>query len=185
MRRFAWFTTAVVAVAVAAPAFAGHGAASKSEKCSYDAQTCLNGISAKKDKGWLGLELDYGDAGVMAVKKVVPSSPAERAGFMAGDVLVSRNGIKMSDHEALKADKSAWKVGARVTYTVQRKSVEKSIPVTLVAMPEEVFARMVGDHMISDHMTATTAAATTESKGTEAKAAEVTTATKAAAADKK
>lgn len=161
MKRLTWLVVAVVSVAVAAPALAGH----KGEKCSQDAQTCLNGMTAKKDKGWMGLEYDRDASERLVVKKVIEGAPAVKAGFQPGDVLLTRNGIKLSDYEALKADKGSWKVGANVTYTVLRSGAEKSLAVTLAAMPEEVFARMVGDHMISDHMAvAATAAATEKAK---------------------
>ena len=150
-------------MAMPAASFAGHMGA----KCTEDAQTCLNHMSAKKDKGYLGLELDKAEDGTLSVKKVAEGTPAAKAGFKVGDVVVARNGIKMSDHEALMQDKDSWKVGATVTYTVLRKDVEKKVPVTLAKMPEDVYARLVGEHMIANHMSEPTAAET-ETKSTEA-----------------
>src|SRR5687768_4396651 len=89
---------AAVVALVAAPAWAGSG-----EKCTADTQTCLNKMAAKKSVGWIGLEFDKSSAeGVMKVKNVVAGSPAEAAGFQAGDVIVALNGVKTSDYEALK-----------------------------------------------------------------------------------
>lgn len=157
MKKTTWWAVAVLAVALAAPVFAGSGA-----KCSYDATACLQKLSEKRDKGWMGIEQDKSADGVLSVKRVVPGSPAETAGFLAGDVLLTRNGIKLSDYEAIKADKASFKAGAKVTYTVQRQNAEKQIAVTLGSMPEDVFANMVGAHMIADHMVVDAAAAKVE-----------------------
>lgn len=162
MRRTPWILAAGLAVAVAAPALAG----GKGEKCSQDAQACLNHMAAKKAKGWMGLELDKTAEGQQSVKKVVDGTPAAAAGFMVGDVLIQRNGISVSDYEALKADKASWNVGSKVTYTIRRADAEKQLVVTLAAMPEEVFASMVGAHMVNDHM-GVTATATAETEKVE------------------
>lgn len=148
MKRLSWLLAAGMLTAVAVPAFAGHG-----EKCTQDAQACLSHYSAYKDKGWVGIELDKsGEA--MVVKAVVATSPASKAGFQVGDQLVAMNGAKYGDKEAMKKVQGDWKAGQEVSYTVLRKGVEKKLAVTLGAMPEDVFAKMVGAHMISDHMAA-------------------------------
>lgn len=160
MKKVSWVLIAALAVGIAMPVLAGE----KGEKCSYDAQACLNGLSAKKDKGWAGIDADKNEAGGVFVKGLIKSGPAEKAGFMVGDVLVARNGIKMADHEAMKADKDSWKIGANVIYTVLRNEKEKQLTVTLVQMPEDVFAKLVGAHMISDHMGVATAVKTEAEK---------------------
>src|SRR5688572_8149248 len=142
--------TALLVVAV--PAFAGTG-----EKCSADAQICLNHHAAMKDKGWMGLEYDKTDPTAVKVKAVTAGSPAAKAGFQVGDILVAMNGASMTDKEALKKAKGEWKIGQSVTYTIKRKAAEKQLAVTLAPMPENVFASMVGLHMLENHITATTA----------------------------
>lgn len=166
MKKLSWPLAIAMCIAFAAPALAG----AKGEKCTNDAATCLTNLSTKKDKGWMGVEYDKKDDGSMAIKKIVSGSPAQTAGFEVGDVMIARNGIKISDHEAQKADKASWKAGAKVTYTVMRADAKKDIAITLAPMPEDVFAQMVGAHMISDHMTVATAAAT-EPEKVEAKTA--------------
>jgi len=158
MKRLTVLTAALLGLAIAGSALAGG-----SEKCTQDVQTCLNGFSKYQAKGWLGLEFDKAHSGdVHAIKSTVPGSPAEAAGFKAGDVLVSLNGASLSgDKEALKAAKGEWSVGQSVSYVVLRKGKEVKLQAKLAAMPEAVFARLVGDHMVSDHMTAATAAAVT------------------------
>jgi predicted metalloprotease with PDZ domain len=156
MKRVTVLVAAALGVVLAAPVFAGG-----SEKCTQDAQACLNGFSNYKAKGWLGLEYDKSAAEkTHLIKRAVAGSPAEAAGFQAGDVLVSLNGVPLTaEKEALKAAKGDWSVGQSVSYVVSRKSKEVKLSAKLAAMPEEVFARMVGDHMVRDHMTAATAAA--------------------------
>ena len=146
--------TAVLAVAIAAPALAGSGAG----KCTQETQVCLNSFSKSASKGWVGLEYDK-SAATHAVKRVTPGGPAEAAGFQAGDVLVSLNGVAMTaDKETLKKAKGEWSVGQTVAYVVKRGDQEVKLDVKLAPMPAEVFSAMVGEHMVSNHMAAPTAA---------------------------
>ncbi len=139
---------------VAVPGFAGSG-----EKCSADAQTCLNHWAGSKDKGWVGLEYDKSTEGVVSVKSVTPDSPAAAAGFKAGDILVAMNGAKMADKEAMKKAKGSWKAGQSVTYTVQRAGKEQQLAVTLGKTPDAVFASMIGSHMLENHVAMSSASA--------------------------
>ena len=154
MKRFAgWMAVAMLVAAV--PAFAGSG-----EKCTAaDAQACLNHMSAMKDKGWVGLEFDKSDASTIKVKAITAGSPAEKAGFLVGDVLVAINGASVADKEAMKKAKGEWKVGQAVAYTVKREGADKELKATLDKMPETVFASMIGSHMLDAHLSM---AATTE-----------------------
>ena len=108
----------------------------------------------------MGLEYDKTAAEkTYVIKKAVAGSPAETAGFKAGDVLVSLNGVAMTaDKETLKQAKGDWSVGQTVAYVVKRGNKEVKLNAKLAAMPPEVFASMVGEHMVSNHMAAPTAA---------------------------
>ncbi|OGF08776.1 MAG: hypothetical protein A2W00_13490 [Candidatus Eisenbacteria bacterium RBG_16_71_46] len=154
MKKLSWLLAAAVVLVTAVPVVAGEG-----EKCTASAQECLDHMGAYKQKGWMGIEMDKNAQGALVVSRVVEGSPAAKAGIKAGDVLVSRNGIKLADSEAIKQDKDSWKVGAQVSYIVLRDKAEKTVKVTLGEMPENVFAEMVGKHMIHDHMAAATATA--------------------------
>jgi S1-C subfamily serine protease len=154
MKLHSLYAAAAVVALVAAPAWAGSGA-----KCTADTQTCLNHMAAKKSAGWIGVEFDKSTEGVMKVKSVVAGSPAEQAGIQPGDVLVALNGVKVSDHEAMKKAKGAWSVGQKVTYTVERKGTATDLAVTLGAMPDHVHAAMLGAHLMDNHVTTATAAA--------------------------
>ena len=158
MKGLTWFAVALFLISVAVPALAGKG-----EKCTADAQTCLNHFSSYKEKGWNGIKSEANDKGDWVVKSVAADSPAQKAGVQVGDILVSLNGVKMSDKEAVKKAKGEWKPGSQVTYSVLRGGAEQQIAVTLAPMPEEVYAGMVGQHMIENHM-AVASTASAESK---------------------
>src|SRR5688572_29622234 len=128
MKKHTSLVVAALALVVALPAWAGSG-----EKCSADAQTCLNHLSAKKSMGWLGVELDTSKSenNAMVVKLVVDKRPSDEAGVRAGDILVALNGAPMADADAVKKAKGDWKVGQKVTYTIQREGKSKDLVVTL------------------------------------------------------
>ena len=138
---------AALALALALPAWAGHG-----EKCNYPTQECLDHMAAKmKGSGWVGVELDFDEAtGIPTVTKVVPGSPAEAAGIEPGDVFVALNGVKIvkDNDEALKKARKEWKPGQSVSYTISRNGLDKKVDVTLAPMPADVMAAWIGQHML-------------------------------------
>jgi predicted metalloprotease with PDZ domain len=141
-----------LALAVALPALAGP----KSEKCEHDAQTCINKMATMfKDRGWVGIEMDKEEgAANMHVTRVIPDSPAQAAGFEVGDVLLALNGVKFAEasDEQMKEAQKVMKVGATVTYTVQRGDSEVDLKPVLAKMPDEVLAQWIGDHMLNYHV---------------------------------
>ena len=156
MKRHHLIAALIVGLVLASPLVAGYG-----EKCSADAQTCLNKMASKiKSRGWVGLELDKSEMGDnLVVVLVETNSPAEAGGFQKGDVLTALNGIEFAEenHEKLSYAKQAMKPGKEVTYTVMRggcchKAGEaQEIHVTLAEVPADVMAKWVGNHMIEDH----------------------------------
>jgi S1-C subfamily serine protease len=81
--------------------------------------------------GWLGVELDKNHA----VVAVASGSPAEKAGFRKGDVLVALNGVPLHDSAKLKEVKAHCTAGKTVAYTVQRDGAEQTLTATLTAPP--------------------------------------------------
>lgn len=96
----------------------------------------------KAKHGWLGLDVEKNAASGYVVTGVKAGSPAEKAGFQKGDVLVAFNGIALTDEnkEALKKAKMQNAVGKQVTYTISRGGSERQIAATLGKVPEEVLA---------------------------------------------
>jgi len=143
MKRATWIV-ALVCVAMAMPAAAG----GDKKPCSGDPQDCAKKIQAKSQgMGWMGIEFDVDKKGHFKVTHVVPSSPAEAAGFEAGDVLLAINGAKVSteDKTALKKMKSLGP-GAEVTYVVKRAGGKAELVATLGAVPDAVVAQWVDEH---------------------------------------
>jgi S1-C subfamily serine protease len=139
----------VLATAGAVSAGGGHG-----EKHA-SADSCLAEKAARMAKhGWLGLETDKAAAGGYTVTAVHPGSPAEAAGFRAGDVLVAVNGVRFAeaDKEAVKKAKAGLGVGSQVSYTVARDGGERQIQATLAPVPREVLARWLGEDVLDHHV---------------------------------
>ena len=65
--------------------------------------------------GWLGVETEKVADGRYAVKSVALGSPAEKAGFQKGDVMVALNGARFgdADKEKVKAAKASLAPGGR------------------------------------------------------------------------
>ena len=116
-------------------------------KCKTSAQDCLEMMSAKlKSSGWVGIEFETPD---YKVTKVVPSSPAEKAGLQVGDVLYALNGVKLRDEnkEELAKVRKEWKPGQSVTYSVRRAGADREVTLTLAPMPADIMAAWIGQHM--------------------------------------
>jgi len=79
-------------------------------------QECLDAMVAKlKTNGWMGIELEIDETtSQMTIKRVVPGSPAEKAGFQPGDVLVALNGIRFGKEN----EEEEEKVGAPMAVLV-------------------------------------------------------------------
>jgi S1-C subfamily serine protease len=144
-------TVALAALALflslAPRAFAGgsHG------QCNGDVKT---EAAAMASHGWLGLETDKNAAGAYVVKDVVAGSPAEKAGFRKGDVLVALQGVRFAnaDPEAMKKVKAGFLPGKQVTYTIERGGAEQQVTATLAAMPRDVLAKRIGEHVLDSHL---------------------------------
>jgi S1-C subfamily serine protease len=142
----------IVAVAVAAVVSVAAFAGGSGEKCKYSTQECLDYMANKmKSGGWVGVELDKNEQGLLMVQKVVPGSPAEKAGIQTGDIFFALNGIEIANEknqEALKKARADWKPGQTVGYTIKRNGTDHQISVTLGAMPADLLARYIGEHMM-------------------------------------
>jgi S1-C subfamily serine protease len=112
-------------------------------------EQCAREHAAKQAKmaahGWLGIETDKA-ASTPTVTEVHPGSPAEKAGFHKGDVLVAFNGIPLTaEHSAqLKKAKEGCAVGKTVTYTIQRGGAQQTLTATLAAAPDAQMANNNG-----------------------------------------
>lgn len=158
MRRPAELVIPVALVLLAIPVLAGgpdcqkaQGASNVANEkhCTMSAEECKRMMTEARNQGWLGIELDRNDSGVLVISKVVPSSPAAGAGFRKGDVLVSLNGVEFGP----EADKKLYEIkknlkpGDLATYVVKRDNADQTIAATLGRMPDDVYTAMVNEHM--------------------------------------
>jgi S1-C subfamily serine protease len=136
---------------------------SSHSKCPYTTQDCLNHMAAKmKASGWIGIQYEPDEkSGQIVVQKVVPGSPAEKAGLQVDDVLYALNGveIKKDNDAALMKARKEWKPGQTVTYTIKRGGVAKQVDIVLGEWPADLLARYIGEHML-EHAEADAATAT-------------------------
>lgn len=129
--------------------FAGIALAGDGEHCdSSKAHAAKSHSTAAKAKvaqwaksGWLGVETEKADTGYR-ITAVHASSPAEEAGFQAGDVLVALNGVRLSadNKAAVKAEKKSLRPGSKVAYTVVRNGSKQQLAAVLAPVPEAVLA---------------------------------------------
>jgi S1-C subfamily serine protease len=141
---------ALGAILSATPVLAG-GSHAKAGGCKGD-------VSAEAAKianhGWLGIKTEKGENGAYVVKSVASGSPAQKAGFQTGDVLLALNGVRFGEEnkEAVMQVKKSLSVGKQVTYTVKRAGAERSLSATLAEVPREVLAQQIGEHVLEAHM---------------------------------
>lgn len=131
-------------LAMAPVVFAGEG-----KECNHQGKSAHSAkIAEMKSHGYLGIETKKDEAsGTYTVAKVAAGSPAEKAGFRAGDVLVAMNGVavRADNKEALKKAKAGLSVGKQITYTVARNGRNQDVTATLAPVPEAVLAQWIAE----------------------------------------
>jgi C-terminal processing protease CtpA/Prc len=127
--------------------------AGEDKKCTHETQACLDYmIEHYSTRGFMGIELD-GAADALTVKKVYPDTPADKAGLREGDVVRTINGVKPGEDEA--AMSAVWAdalPGKTWTLSVDRSGKSKDVKIVLGKMPDDMVARMIGQHML-EHAT--------------------------------
>lgn len=122
------------------------------KKCAYSTQECLNHMAEKmKASGWIGIEYDVDEkTGLSTILRVIPGSPAEKSGLLAGDALLSMDGIEIKEknYDALAKARKDWKPGRTVTYTLRRDTATLKVSVVLGEWPADLLARYIGEHML-------------------------------------
>ena len=108
------------------PAWAGD---KEYKQCPGEAADCARQMKEKfKERGWVGINMEYDqEKAVTVITHVVTQSPAERAGFEVGDVLLGLNGVDYTEEnaEALKAEYAGFKPGRDPNFKEEHRS-EKS-----------------------------------------------------------
>ena len=83
-----------------------------------------------KGSGFLGFGSTYTDDGLL-VGKVLKDGPADKAGIMAGDIIIKLDGKEIPDKETFKEILKDKATGDKVTLLILREGEEKSIEVKL------------------------------------------------------
>jgi len=101
----------------------------------------------KVTRGWLGVAVQditpdlaeaFGVKEGVLVTRVIPGSPAEKAGLKAGDVIIAVNGEKVSNFRDLQFKIIKLKPGTEATVTVLRKGEKKTLKVKIGELPEDI-----------------------------------------------
>ncbi len=136
-------------------AFGAFALAGEKAHCTAPTGECVKAMYEKlSHAGWLGIEADKNEKGLVTIKAVVPGSPAVAAGFQPGDALLAINGVELNEanKEAVMKTKKSLVAGSQVSYTVLRQGAKKTLNATLVAPPRSVLAQWIGEHVIAEHV---------------------------------
>jgi predicted metalloprotease with PDZ domain len=139
----------VVALLAAAPALAGDKG-----KCDGDPADCAKKMEQKlAQKAWLGINYDTDEKGRWVVTEVEPGSPAQKAGFEKGDVMLAVDGVEYSEENkaGLKAVYAEQKPGSEATYVVSRQGGKVKLKATLGHVPEELQKKWIAEHLAKSH----------------------------------
>lgn len=104
--------------------------------------------SGSVTRGWLGVQiqslsedaaqaLGLPNANGAIVAEVIDGSPAQKAGFKQGDVVLKMNGTSIKDNRDLTRRVALLRAGETATFVVWRDSREMSISVTIAKRPDE------------------------------------------------
>jgi len=100
-------------------------------------------------RGWLGVQIQGLDDALAAsvgldrargaiVNQVLPDTPAERAGFEQGDVILELNGTEIEDNRDLTRRVGALRPGENATFLVLRDGQEQTLHATMELRDEQV-----------------------------------------------
>ena len=130
----------------------GWGFAVDAVKCTSSTQDCLNYMTRNlESRGWVGIEVDD-ERGIdeMVVTEVVKGSPADKAGFSKGDLLIAVNGVVFaeSNKKKIRDIQYSMQAGDEVTYLVGRRRLKKELRLEATSLPDSVKAQRIGEHMM-------------------------------------
>ncbi len=99
-----------------------------------------------KSRAWLGVEFSGTEDGNLQIVKVFPGSPAEAAGFSAGDVFLMVNGLDVTTEKAsfMKA-LSGLSIGSEVVFVVDRDG-KVELTAVMGPMPPERIAKSIAKY---------------------------------------
>lgn len=126
----------------------------ESKQCDHNAMVCVKTMAeAYENRGWIGIEIDYSDRKRPRIRKVIPASPAEKAGIQPDDVLLRFDGVDFATatEEELRRAKEALLPGNDIVLGVRRGESELDLTVHAGTIPEGVLAQWIGSHLLIAH----------------------------------
>ena len=113
---------------------------------SIEKQLRQNG---RVSRGWLGVMIQDVDENLAAsfklnkaegilISEVTANSPADKAGFKRGDVILAQDGIRLSNVSDLRNRVAMTMPGSKVFFTLIRNGREKKIKVKIQEQPSEL-----------------------------------------------
>ena len=133
-----------LAGALLAPALAG-----AAPKCPLSLHECLSRYTHMRERPWLGAYVETDSLGARSIAQVMEGGPAALAGIHAGDVLKSIGGAPPATWFAGRA---GWKSGDHARVEVVRDGKPVALEMTLSAIPEEMLAKLLGEHVLESHL---------------------------------
>lgn len=88
-------------------------------------------IGSRYQQEYYQIKIDSRITEGVVVVSVVPMSPAAKAGFEKGDVIISVNGVKVTDVTHFRYLLHKNEIGDTITIVYNRKGIEKTVNVTL------------------------------------------------------
>jgi S1-C subfamily serine protease len=152
MKSLRFAASAVLAVAFGLGALSVSPPALGGEKLPPELREYVRSmVDDMRQRGWVGVEMRRDEAdGSLTIVRVLERSPAERAGFRVGDVMIARNGLEFGkeNRERIQREHAAAGPGDRVRYTVLRNGRQVELEVELGEIPARVLMHWVGMQMI-------------------------------------
>jgi serine protease Do len=93
------------------------------------------GVTIQSVTPALAEEFKLKEARGALVSDVMPDSPAAKAGFKAGDVVLAFNGKKVTDSRHLQLEVADTKPGSKAPVEILRNGVKESLQVTVKPLP--------------------------------------------------
>jgi len=124
-------------------------------KCPLEPTVCAQQMTEHfNERGWVGVTPDIDpDTGAITVTHVFADSPAQKAGFQAGDIIRGLNGMMRdkTDNDAFMHVYSSFRPGEKVTFNVERGGEPLDLEVRLERIPKTILAQWVNEHQVEFH----------------------------------
>jgi S1-C subfamily serine protease len=115
---------------------AGVGFAVPIDASKTVAQTLIAG--GKVQHAYVGVRIEDAPSGGALITRVVPGSPAAKAGLKAGDVITAFHGKSIASADTLTAAVYEARPGEKVTLTIHRNDATKHLSLTLGVQPAQL-----------------------------------------------